>query len=89
MALAFIFDGVGAGEWLVLLAVLLVAVGPRNLPSVARTLARNWAKLRRAGDRFMRDLMEAESSATNLPDEAFKIDGDEGKAIPLEVSNGH
>jgi len=34
--LAFLFDSAGFGEWFVLLAVVLVVVGPKNLPSTAR-----------------------------------------------------
>ena len=33
---AFVFDSVSGGEWLVLLAVILIIVGPKNLPSAAR-----------------------------------------------------
>ena len=36
MTLAIVFDSVGAGEWLVLLAVLLIVMGPKRLPSTAR-----------------------------------------------------
>ena len=36
MTLAVIFDSVGVGEWFVLLAVVLIVVGPKNLPSTIR-----------------------------------------------------
>ena len=55
---AFVFESVGSGEWLVLLAVLLVVVGPKNLPSAARSLGRQYAKLKRMADSFRRQLME-------------------------------
>ena len=51
MALAIIFDSAGAGEWLVLLAVLLVVMGPQRLPSTAR-------KIGRAAESFKRQLMD-------------------------------
>ena len=58
MALAIIFDSVGAGEWLVLLAVLLVVMGPKRLPSTARTIGSYYSKFRRAADSFKRQLMD-------------------------------
>ena len=58
MALAIIFDSVGAGEWLVLLAVLLVVMGPKRLPSTARKIGAYYSKFRRAADSFKRQLMD-------------------------------
>ena len=52
MAFAIVFDGVGAGEWLVLLAVLLVVMGPKRLPSVIRSFGNHYAKFRRAAESF-------------------------------------
>ena len=56
--LAIIFDSVGAGEWLVLLAVLLVVMGPKRLPSTARKIGSYYSKFRRAADSFKRQLMD-------------------------------
>ena len=58
MTFAFVFDSVGAGEWLLLLAVLLVVMGPKRLPSTARTIGSYYAKFRRAADTFKRQLMD-------------------------------
>ena len=58
MTLAIIFDSVGAGEWLVLLAVLLVVIGPKNLPSTARKIGAYYSKFRRAAEGFKRQLMD-------------------------------
>ena len=58
MTLAILFDSVGAGEWLVLLAVLLVVMGPERLPSTARKIGAYYSKFRRAADGFRRQLME-------------------------------
>lgn len=58
MALAIVFDSVGAGEWLVLLAVLLVIMGPKRLPSTARKIGSYYAKFRRAAESFRRQLMD-------------------------------
>ena len=58
MTLAFIFDSVGAGEWLVLLAVLLVVMGPKRLPATARTIGAYYSKFRRAAESFKRQIMD-------------------------------
>ena len=58
MTLAIVFDSVGAGEWLVLLAVLLIVMGPKRLPSTARKIGAYYSKFRRAADSFKRQLME-------------------------------
>lgn len=58
MTLAIIFDSVGAGEWLVLLAVLLVVMGPKRLPSTARTIGSYYSKFRRAAESFKRQIMD-------------------------------
>ena len=61
MTLAFLFDSVGFGEWFVLLAVVLIVVGPRRLPSVARTLGQYYSRFRRAADNFKRQLMDMDT----------------------------
>lgn len=70
MALAIIFESVGVGEWLVLLAVVLVVVGPKNLPSTARKFGHYYSKFRRAADGFKRQLMEMDTEFTNAVTEA-------------------
>ena len=58
MTLAILFDSVGAGEWLVLLAVLLVVMGPKRLPSTARKIGAYYSKFRRAAESFKRQLLD-------------------------------
>ena len=58
MTLAFILDSIGAGEWFVLLAVLLVVMGPKRLPATARTIGSYYSKFRRAAETFKRQLMD-------------------------------
>ena len=58
MTLAILFDSVGAGEWLVLLAVLLVVMGPKRLPSTARKIGACYSKFRRAAESFKRQIMD-------------------------------
>lgn len=83
MTLAIVFDSVGAGEWLVLLAVLLVVVGPRRLPSAARQFGSFYSKFRRAAENFRRQLMEMD---TELEREVSSMAGDPPKGfIPEET----
>ena len=84
MTLAIIFDSVGAGEWLVLLAVLLVVIGPKNLPSTARKIGAYYSKFRRAAESFKRQLMdmalEMEREFRKAEEEAKSMVEGEGKA---------
>lgn len=84
MTLAILFDSVGAGEWLVLLAVLLVVIGPKNLPSTARKIGAYYSKFRRAAESFKRQLMdmdlEMEREIRKAEEEAKSIVEGEEKA---------
>lgn len=55
--LAFIMESVGVGEWVVLLAVILIVMGPKGLPDMARKLGRWVETFRRAADEFKRQIM--------------------------------
>ena len=66
---AFLFESVGSGEWLVLLAVILIVVGPRNLPAAARKMGQVMSKLRRAADEFKRQLMTMDEEMKKTADE--------------------
>ena len=66
---AFVFESVGSGEWLVLLAVILIIVGPKNLPSAARKMGEIMSKLRRAADEFKRQLMTMDEEMKKTADE--------------------
>ena len=81
MTLAVIFDSIGFGEWFVLLAVVLVVVGPKRLPSAARTFGLYYSMFRRAADNFKRQLLDMDTEFTKavqeadkLPDDAFTVD---------------
>ena len=73
MTLAILFDSVGAGEWLVLLAVLLVVMGPKRLPSTARKIGAYYSKFRRAADSFKRQLMDMD---LEMERELRKVEGE-------------
>jgi len=72
MAFAIIFDSVGVGEWCVLLAVVLIVVGPKRLPSTARKFGQYYSKFRRAADAFKRQLMEMDTELSNTVSEATR-----------------
>ena len=65
MSFAVIFDSVGFGEWFVLLAVVLVVVGPKNLPSTARKIGHYYSKFRRAAESFKRQIMDMDTEFDN------------------------
>ena len=50
MTFGFVFESVAGTEWLVLLGVVLIVVGPKNLPSAARKLGQIMSTLRRAAE---------------------------------------
>ena len=81
MLLAFLFDSAGFGEWFVLLAVVLVAVGPKNLPSAARKLGQWYARFRRHAEGFKRQLMEMDTEFERAVDSAAR-EAEEAAKIP-------
>lgn len=74
MGFAFIFESVGGTEWFVLLGVILIVVGPKNLPSAARKLGQIMTKLRRAADEFKRQLMSMDQEVRNQVNSAVADD---------------
>lgn len=74
MTFAFIFESVGGTEWFVLLGVILIVVGPKNLPSAARKLGQIMSTLRRAADEFKRQLMSMDQEVRNTVNDAVKTD---------------
>ena len=72
MLFALVFDSVGFGEWLVLLAVVLVVVGPKNLPSTARKIGAYYSRFRRAAETFKRQIMEMDRDLERAAEEAVR-----------------
>ena len=56
-SVAFLGGSVGASEWVVLFVVVLIVVGPKRLPEVARKLGRTMEMFRRAADEFKDQLL--------------------------------
>ncbi len=55
--IAFFGGSVGASEWLMLFIVVLIVVGPRKLPELARKFGRTMEMFRRAADEFKDQIM--------------------------------
>lgn len=66
MTFAFIFESIGGTEWLVLLGVVLIVVGPKNLPAAARKMGQIMSTLRRAADEFKRQVMSMDQEVTKV-----------------------
>ena len=86
---AFVFESVGSGEWLVLLAVILIIVGPKNLPSAARKMGQVMSKLRRAADEIKRDYIDIPEDSAG--DRALSEAGDAEDSAdePVDEYEGH
>ncbi len=54
---AFLTGSAGTGEWIVLFVVILIVVGPKKMPEVARKIGRMMEMFRRAADEFKDQLM--------------------------------
>lgn len=70
MTFAFIFESIGGTEWLVLLGVVLIVVGPKNLPAAARKMGQIMSTLRRAADEFKRQVMSMDQEVTKAVNDA-------------------
>lgn len=86
MYFAFIFESVGGTEWLVLLGVALIVVGPKNLPSAARKLGEITTKLRRAADEFKRQLMSMDQEVRSAVNDAVSDVKDAYTDVPEGTS---
>ena len=75
--LAFLFESADFTEWIVLMAVILIVVGPRRLPEMARKLGHWTETFRRAADEFKRQIMTMDEEAhKNEPDYMDYAKGD-------------
>ena len=62
------FSGIGGGEWLVLLAVLLVVSGPKSLPGAVRSVGRWYARFRRMAENLRREILDMGASRPSIDD---------------------
>lgn len=74
-SLAFLGGSVGASEWVVLFVVVLIVVGPKRLPEIARKLGRTMEMFRRAADEFKDQLMNMDQpsppASQSSPDTSY------------------
>ena len=89
MVQALIFDSVGAGEWFVLLAVVLIVVGPKRLPSTVRKFGQYYAKFRRAAESFKRQLLDMDTEFTRAAEAAERSISGAMKAESSPASDTH
>ena len=86
MTFALIFESVGFGEWVVLLAVLLIVMGPKRLPSTLRTIGQYYAKFRRAAETFKRQIMDMD---TQIQREMAKVEQEVEDAAKATTNDGN
>lgn len=85
-SVAFLTGSVGSGEWIVLFVVILIVVGPRRMPDVARKIGRMMEMFRRAADEFKDQLMtmdqpSSSSTSSSAPFSPSSTDVD-GVSVP-------
>lgn len=81
--MAFLGGSVGAGEWVMLFVVVLVVVGPKRLPEVARKFGKTMEMFRRAADEFKEQLLSMDQEVKDTVGDAagdvdYSVEGDEG-----------
>ena len=72
-SVAFLTGSVGSGEWIVLFVVILIVVGPRRMPDVARKLGRMMEMFRRAADEFKDQLMTMDQETSTPSPEVNRV----------------
>lgn len=66
-SVAFLGGSVGTSEWVVLFVVVLIVVGPKRMPELARKLGRMMEMFRRAADEFKDQLMTMDQEKHTPP----------------------
>jgi Tat protein translocase TatB subunit len=64
-SLAVLGGSIGTGEWVVLFVVVLIVVGPKRLPEMARKAGRMMEMFRRAADEFKDQLMNMDQETSS------------------------
>lgn len=54
--------GIGLSEFIVIVIVALIAIGPDKLPQLARTLGKAFSEFKRAGEEVKKSFREPEKS---------------------------
>jgi TatA/E family protein of Tat protein translocase len=90
-SVAFLTGSVGAGEWVVLFVVVLIVVGPKRLPEVARKLGRTMEMFRRAADEFKDQLMtmDQEQTSSSSPTSSSATPSTDADGVPSDPYENH
>ena len=84
-SVAFLTGSVGSGEWIVLFVVILIVVGPKRMPDVARKIGRMMEMFRRAADEFKDQLMTMDQdTAKGSPSETPPVPPADVDGVPFQ-----
>jgi Sec-independent protein translocase protein TatA len=86
-SVAFLTGSAGSGEWIVLFVVILIVVGPRRMPEVARKIGRMMEMFRRAADEFKDQLMTMDQEPLKPSAEVKRSTTDVDGVLSSDVNN--
>lgn len=81
---AFLGGSFGGGEVILILLVVLVLFGSKNLPKIARNLGRSMEEFRRAARDVQHEIMHADTDDAPAPKEPAKLPEPEVKPQPAD-----
>ena len=76
--------GIGGVEYLVIAALIIIFVGPKDLPGVLRTLGRWWGKIRNISKEF-KSSIDAIVNETGIDDIKKNIENNSQKSFTDEM----
>ena len=76
--------GIGGVEYLVIAALIIIFVGPKDLPAVLRTLGRWWGKIRNFSREFRSSINEI-AKETGVDDIKSKVENTNPKNFTDEM----
>ena len=76
--------GIGGVEYLVIAALIIIFVGPKDLPAVLRTLGRWWGKIRNFSREFSSSINEI-AKETGVDDIKSKVENTNPKKFTDEM----
>ena len=76
--------GIGGVEYLVIAALIIIFVGPKDLPAVLRTLGRLWGKVRNISREF-KSSIDSIANETGIDDIKKNIENDTPKSFTDEM----
>lgn len=76
--------GIGGVEYLVIAALIIIFVGPKDLPGVLRTLGRWWGKIRNISKEF-KSSIDTIANETGIDDIKKNIENNSQKSFTDEM----